>query len=204
MKVLNLYAGIGGNRKLWSGVDCTAVEIDEKIARIYQKFFPYDRIVISDAHEYLLGHYDEYDFIWSSPPCQTHSRINNLNYIKKEQGQVPKYPDMRLYEEIVFLQHWFKGKWVVENVIGYYEPLLKPFRYKSHYFWSNFVIPNTKDVKRYIRAHLCDMKNVVDKDFMSIDIKNKEQIINNCVEPKIGKYIFDCAFKLVQKRVVEG
>jgi len=28
-KVLNLYAGIGGNRKLWTDVDVTAVEWDE-------------------------------------------------------------------------------------------------------------------------------------------------------------------------------
>lgn len=26
IKVLNLYAGIGGNRKLWEGVEVTAVE----------------------------------------------------------------------------------------------------------------------------------------------------------------------------------
>ena len=28
MKVLNLYCGIGGNRKLWEDVEVTAVELD--------------------------------------------------------------------------------------------------------------------------------------------------------------------------------
>ena len=36
MKILNLYCGIGGNRKLWSGDhEITAVEIDENIAPDY-------------------------------------------------------------------------------------------------------------------------------------------------------------------------
>lgn len=47
IKVLNLYAGIGGNRKLWKNVDVTAVEIDENIAKIYQDFFPEDKIFMS-------------------------------------------------------------------------------------------------------------------------------------------------------------
>ena len=36
MKVLNLYAGIGGNRKLWTDVEVTAIENNESIAAIYQ------------------------------------------------------------------------------------------------------------------------------------------------------------------------
>jgi len=38
LKVLNLYAGIGGNRKLWRDVDVIAVEINPEIAKIYQDF----------------------------------------------------------------------------------------------------------------------------------------------------------------------
>ena len=199
MKILNLYAGIGGNRKLWKDVEVTAVEINPEIARIYQDFFPQDKVIVEDAHEYLLKHFKEFDFIWSSPPCSTHSRMNNLNYIKEEQGQKPKYPDMKLYEEIILLKHWFKGKWVVENVIGYYVPLIKPFERDSHYFWSNFYIGNTRRSKRYIREHLCDFEdNYIDEDFMKIQIKNKEQILNNCVNPKTGLYVFRCAFSMKQ------
>lgn len=69
MKILNLYAGIGGNRKLWGDEhEITAVEYDPKIAEIYQKFFPNDKVIVTDAHQYLLEHFQEFDFIWSSPP----------------------------------------------------------------------------------------------------------------------------------------
>ena len=128
MKVLNLYAGIGGNRKLWKDVEVTAVEINPKIAEIYQKHFPQDKVVVADAHQYLLNHYNEFDFIWSSPPCPTHSKINFLF-----KGRFPvKYPDMRLYQEIILLQNWFEGKWVVENVISYYDPLIIPQQSGRH------------------------------------------------------------------------
>lgn len=196
MKILNLYAGIGGNRKLWGNEhQITAIENNPEIAKIYKDFFPKDKVIIADAHQYLLEHYKEFDFIWSSPPCPTHSRINNLNYIKEEQGQKPKYPDMRLYEEIILLTHWFKGKWVVENVVSYYEPLIKPFRRDSHYFWSNFHIGNTADIKRYIREHVCD--GIPNHGFVINNLSSafKEQILNNCVKPETGLYIFNCAFK---------
>lgn len=69
MKILNLYAGIGGNRKLWGDEhEITAVEYKPEIAKIYQDFFPNDKMVVGDAHQYLLGHFNEFDFIWSSPP----------------------------------------------------------------------------------------------------------------------------------------
>jgi len=204
IKVLNLYAGIGGNRKLWKDVDVTAVENNPKIAKIYQEFFPNDKIIVADAHQFLLDHFKEFGFIWSSPPCQTHSRINNLNYIKEEQGQKPKYLDQKLYQEIILLQHWFKGKWVVENVVSYYVPLIKPFRYDSHYFWSNFHIGDSKDTKRYIREHLCDFNHLLDEDLKGLRIKNKEQVINNMVNPKTGLHVFNCAFKIKQKTLLEA
>ena len=74
MKILNLYAGIGGNRKLWGDEhEITAVEYDVKIAECYKKLFPNDNVIVADAHEYLRKHFREYDFIWASPPCPTHS-----------------------------------------------------------------------------------------------------------------------------------
>ena len=58
MKILNLYAGIGGNRKLWSDEhQITAVENNDKIAKTYKKYFPNDTVVVSDAHQYLLHNY---------------------------------------------------------------------------------------------------------------------------------------------------
>src|SRR5512146_2633968 len=102
MKVLNLYAGIGGNRKLWTDVQVTAVEIVPEIAKIYQDFFPNDTVIVADAHQYLLEHYKEFDFIWSSPPCPTHSR---MRYLKNFDEYEQVYPDMKLWQEIIFLNH---------------------------------------------------------------------------------------------------
>ena len=40
MKILNLYAGIGGNRKLWGDEhQITAVENEQDIADVYKHFF---------------------------------------------------------------------------------------------------------------------------------------------------------------------
>ena len=135
LKVLNLYAGIGGNRKLWGDVEVVAIEIESSIAKIYQDFFPNDKVIICDAHQFLLEHFKEFDFIWSSPPCPTHSKMHKLNTKAKI-----VYPDMKLYEEILLLNHYFRGKWCVENVCSYYKPLIKPQELQRHYFWANFII----------------------------------------------------------------
>ena len=136
MKILNLYAGIGGNRKLWGDShEIIAVEHDPKIAQIYKDFFPNDEVVVADAHEYLLAvmqNSNDIDFIWSSPPCPTHSRAryamaNSDNQdFKDKYNQNPVFPSMVLYEEILFLEHYFKGKYCVENVIAFYPPLIPP------------------------------------------------------------------------------
>ncbi len=94
LKVLNLYAGIGGNRKLWEDVEVTAVEYEPKIAAIYQDFFPNDKVVIGDAHQYLLENFSKFDFIWASPPCPTHSRMNQLSNVQENKSV--KYPEGHL------------------------------------------------------------------------------------------------------------
>jgi len=108
-KVLNLYAGIGGNRKLWEDVDVTAVEIDPQIAKIYQQLYPNDKVIVGDAHKFLLENFKDYDYIWTSPPCPSHSCIRkmgcNPNKNNPEGQNKPIFPDMKLYEEIIFLQY---------------------------------------------------------------------------------------------------
>lgn len=199
MNILNLYSGIGGNRKLWNGdIKITAVEHDIDIAVAYLEFFPRDNLFLGDAHKYLLEHYDEFDFIWSSPPCPTHSKM--AKSCCKGNGII-NYPDMRLYQEIIFLQHYFKGKWVVENVVSYYDPLILPSAtINRHYFWSNFEIPLT-DIKHKTKGLFNGRGNEVKKfqDVLGIDLSNsylpginkKRQVLRNCVQPEIGKYIFE-------------
>ena len=146
MKILNLYAGIGGNRKLWGdNHDITAVELDPKIAEIYHDFFPNDKIIGADAHQYLLEHFKEYDFIWSSPPCPSHSALRQGFSVSN--GAKPLYPDMKLYEEILLLKHSFDHKYCIENVISYYDPLIRPFEIGRHYYWANFFIADIKTKK---------------------------------------------------------
>jgi len=200
IKVLNLYAGIGGNRKLWENVKVTAVENNKEIAKIYQSFFPNDKVVVADAHKYLLEHYKEFDFIWSSPPCPTHSRFNHL--FKEQECKKPRYPDMRLYQEIIFLKYWFKGKWVVENVMSYYQPLIKPFESGNHYFWSNFIINNTSKQERGIRTQNIETQQKtrgVSLDSFNIPKTFKKTILNNMVFSKLGLFVFNSAFKEQQK-----
>ena len=203
IKVLNLYAGIGGNRKLWENVEVTAVEVNSEIAAIYKDFFPYDKVIIADAHEYLLNHYKEFDFIWSSPPCPTHSRVRKVT----EHQNKPIFPDMKLYEEILFLKGYFKGEWVVENVVSWYDPLIKPYNYNSHYYWSSFFIPTSN--KERSRCHndgiiaLQKLKGFDLRKYKISSYYSKEKILRNCVEPKAALKIFNMAFKEKQNKLIE-
>jgi DNA (cytosine-5)-methyltransferase 1 len=143
IKILNLYACLGGNRYKWdevADIEVTAVEYDPELGRLYQERFPSDKVIVADAHQYLLDHYKEFDFIWSSPPCPTHSRARYWGF--GANGKMPIFPDMTLYQEIIFLQYHFKGKYCVENVIPYYEPMLNPIKRGRHLYWTNFRLPN--------------------------------------------------------------
>lgn len=192
MKILNLYAGIGGNRKLWKGHDITAVENDKGIANIYHNLFPFDKLIIADAHEFLKDNFDQYDFIWSSPPCQTHSSFRQ-NIGVRYRGVEPAYPDMRLYQEVLFLQANFKGKWIVENVKPYYKPLIEPtFILERHCFWSNIKVPEKKFTKDNIRkAQIPDLQKKYGFDLKDFKVKDKRQVLRNCVSPEIGKYVLE-------------
>jgi DNA (cytosine-5)-methyltransferase 1 len=193
MKILNLYCGIGGNRKLWdSNHDITSVEINPEIAKVYQHFFPDDKLVIGDAHQYLLDHYKEFDFIWSSPPCQSHSSFRQ-NICVRFRGTCAVYPDMKLYQEILFLKYNFDGKWVVENVKPYYEPLIKPTAVlQRHLFWANFDIADKKiNAEKIRRAQIPQLSEIHGFDLSNFRLSNKRQILRNCVYPEIGKHILD-------------
>jgi DNA (cytosine-5)-methyltransferase 1 len=178
MKILNLYAGIGGNRKLWGPEhEITSVEIDKETADIYANAFPGDTLVIADAHQYLIDHHSEFDFIWSSPPCPTHSRARFWGWSKKR----PVYPDMSLYQEILFLKHHCKGnyKWVVENVKPYYKVLIEAIELGRHLIWANFDIP-------YIEHKSSDIRKLS-------GTSKRDKRIRNMVDPEIGLHILNCA-----------
>jgi len=203
MKILNLYAGIGGNRKLWGDEhEITAVENVPEIANIYKDFFPNDNVVVGDAHQYLLEHYKEFDFIWSSPPCPTHSRLAITR--KNKEGWQVSYPNMKLYEEIILLQHYFKGIWVVENVISFYDPLIKPQRIGRHYYWASFTIGDIKekindDIANGTISELEKHHNIDLSKYNIKDPYKKRLMLRNCVNPKHGLFIFNRGYKNVQQ-----
>lgn len=211
MKILNLYACLGGNRYKWdevTDVEVTAVEWDEELANLYQERFPNDTVIVGDAHQYLLDHYKDFDFIWSSPPCPTHSRARGWNPRVET-----KYPDMKLYEEIILLETVskgkdarFKGKYVVENVIPYYEPLIPAQKRERHLYWTNFKLPNilttreqakistsTNEVKKLCKFH--------DYDFYKYKgSQPTNKIARNLVDYEAGKTILETAIGVIRKQ----
>jgi DNA (cytosine-5)-methyltransferase 1 len=205
MRVLNLYAGIGGNRRLWEDCEVTAVELDANIAKIYQDQYPNDKVIVGDAHEYLLEHYKEYDFIWASPPCPTHSQLRLLN-LNKGTNKL-EYPDMRLYQEIIILDKFFEGKYCVENVIGYYTPLIPAQKSGRHYFWANFRI-GEKEVKKMSIKEVKGVTSLqaradeygIDKELLyQYKGDHREKLIKNAVDSELALYIFDCAREIIRK-----
>jgi DNA (cytosine-5)-methyltransferase 1 len=199
-KVLNLYAGLGGNRKLWENVDVTAVEINPTIARFYADEFPDDDVIVADAHTFLEQHYDDgWDFIWTSPPCQTHSQVSYMSWgsdAKQNADREPEYPDMRLYQEIILLKKFATCDWVVENVDSYYEPLIEPQKVARHYFWSNFHIPS---LDHNAPGAWTNPPQEVFEDHLGFDLSEyefdhrKDQLLRNCVDPEVGKHVLEAA-----------
>jgi DNA (cytosine-5)-methyltransferase 1 len=217
MKILNLYACLGGNRYKWDDVakeanieiEVTAVELDQEAARLYQERFPNDIVIVADAHQYLLDHYKDFDFIWSSPPCPTHSRAR----FARQNTTVPVYPDLKLYEEVLLLDNYFDGKYVVENVVPFYEPLIPAQKRGRHLYWTNFILPNelnerkvligsskkgakTNEVNHEFKA-LCDFH---DYDFTKyIGEQRVDKMARNLVDYEAGKTILETALNIVKK-----
>ena len=202
-KVLNLYACLGGNRLLWDNCDVTAVELDPELAKLYQERFPEDKVILGDAHQYLLNHYNEFDFIWSSPPCPTHSKAR----FARRNTTSAEFPDMTLYQEIIFLRKWFEGKYCVENVVPYYEPLIQAQKRGRHLYWSNFRLPNSlnerkvsimegnDEVKKWCEFHKYDFYKY--KGNQRVD-----KIARNLVDYEAGKTIFNTARGIIQNSIV--
>jgi DNA (cytosine-5)-methyltransferase 1 len=212
-KILNLYACLGGNRFKWDEVadnlEITSVELDPELARLYQERFPNDKVIIADAHQYLLDHFKEFDFIWTSPPCPTHSRPRFWNSSNYDTTTQAVFPDMKLYEEILLLEHYFKGKYVVENVIPFYEPLVIAKKRGRHLYWTNFNLPNSLNERKY---RISGNKENPNKDelkklceFHKIDLKtytgkqSNLKIARNLVDYEAGKTILETVFG-IQKR----
>lgn len=199
IEVLNLYAGIGGNRFLWpDSLRVTAVEYNPQVAAEYKRNFPNDTVIVADAHRYLLKNFSRFHIIWSSPPCQSHSRMNFVLDNKR-------FPDLSLYEEIIFLSGFYKGVYVVENVKPYYKPLLPAqFDLARHLFWTNCPLLNDVVLPGYPEGlegegmRAMDVKALcqwlgMPKTSKRIYAGSKriEQVYRNCVHPALGRSVID-------------
>lgn len=161
---------------------------------MYQERFPEDTVIVADAHQYLLDHYKEFDFIWSSPPCPTHSKSR----FARRETTTPEYPDMKLYQEIIFLDNWFDGKYCVENVIPYYEPLIPGKKRGRHLYWTNFNLPSDLNERK---ASIMEGKDEVNRwcEFHEYDFfkykgsQRIDKIASNLVDYEAGLTVFNVA-----------
>ena len=211
-KILNSYACLGGNRYKWDEVakelgielEITAVELDPEAARLYQERFPNDTVIVADAHQYLLDHYKEFDFIWSSPPCPTHSRMRKTNTGEGERKSKATYPDMKLYQEIILLEHFFKGKYCVENVIPFYEPLILAKKRDRHLYWTNFNLPNDlngRSASNFIHSKVSELSKFHDFDFTKYKGKQRmDKMARNLVDYEAGRTILETALGIERQQ----
>jgi DNA (cytosine-5)-methyltransferase 1 len=210
-KILNLYACLGGNRYKWDEVadnlEVTAVELDADLAKLYQERFPNDIVIVADAHQYLLDHYKEFDFIWSSPPCPSHSRARFWGCKNGDKTTKPVFADFRLYEEIMFLQHYFKGKYTVENVIPYYDPMIVAKKRGRHLYWTNFNLPNQlsdRENKKFVKDNVKSLCKFHNYDFTKYKgVQRVEKIARNLVDYQAGKTILETAFGIINREDIQ-
>jgi DNA (cytosine-5)-methyltransferase 1 len=212
IKVLNLYACLGGNRYKWdevADIEVTAVELDPVLAKLYQERFPNDKVIVADAHQYLLDHFKEFDFIWSSPPCPTHSKVRISQ--KSRSNFEYKFPDMKLYQEVILLQHFFKGYYCIENVVPYYTPLIPAKKRGRHLYWTNFNLPSNLGERKEGKGLVGTSKNEVDKlsQFHEFDFKKykgeqrTDKIARNLVDYEAGKTIFKTVERIINDKGLE-
>lgn len=197
MKILNLYAGIGGNRALWPAYhDVTSVELNPDVAAIYQDRFPGDKVVVGDAHDYLLHNYMMFDFIWSSPVCKSHSRMRKFSRVNSGRSAAI-YPDFKLYEEIVFIGEHTDIPWVVENVVPYYKPLIPAQKMYRHLYWAPFTITDSGEPgKETLRsAQIPDLEGYFNVDLSKYKTPNKRELLRNMVHPLTGLSILNDGIK---------
>jgi len=218
MRILNLFAGVGGNRAKWGNEhEITAVERDQQLAMIYLKRFPNDVVIVGDAYEYFLENFAKFDFIWASPPCQSHSWNTSMlvGYHYKGKSRRVQLPDLQLFSLIIFLKYQFRGLWIVENVDPYYSNELKSdnginfliipnTRRGRHYYWCNFFIESTKEYKGIMgnmgtyASEKVVQKIANDRDIDLSLLKDltqykRNQTLRNMILSEEGKYILQCS-----------
>ena len=144
MKVLDLFCGSGG--AAWG----FAPYFDEILGvdKVKQPYYPFN-YVICDIFDLPLEFFEDFDFIWASPPCQAYSFST-----KGSRNRGKTYPD--LVEKTRQLLDETKKPYVIENVPG--APIRKDLMLcgemfglkiiRHRYFEVNgFHVPQLKHIK---------------------------------------------------------
>lgn len=200
-KLYNGCAGFGANTHLLNREDyeITHTEMFNDIADVNQIIHPEDKVIVTDSFKYFQDHHEEFEIATFSPNCQSHSRM-----VKATRHNVNRIPDMTgLYGLIIFLQNFYKGDWVVENVVPFYKPLIEPtLRVGRHLFWSNKPLFGIEDIKRPSGFINKSTKKGADelKTWLGLDFEGyvyykgnhcPAQTLRNCVHPYLGKQIIE-------------
>jgi len=226
MKLLNLFAGIGGNRRTWSNYQITSVELDANICNLYQELYPQDTIINEDVFTFLRNknnNIDQYDLIWASP---THSHMQVFTRHNEKLQPIPRLD--QIIGLILWLQRNYKGKFVVENVIPWYGiiPLDQYAIYNvvldRHIFYSNFLIRKKEFKSRGSNGHgkigglmRMNLDQLLEFHQIPIEIVPKLfgkqsahhdhlKILRNCCNYQLGQYILDeFLLSLKEKKLVK-
>jgi DNA (cytosine-5)-methyltransferase 1 len=200
ISVGNFYAGLGGNSMLWQDDNVTAYEHTGRIATQYEELHPSHQVECEDAHEALLNHAQDYEFVWSSPPCQSRTRM-----IRSGKNRKPRYVDCTVEQEVLFLMHDYEGLWLVENVQSWFEPLIQPtIQIGRHSIWTNLDLGSVIDVPR--PANFINQTTIAGmralQDWLGMHYEQPiyydgnhcpAQVLRNCVHPEIGLQILNIA-----------
>jgi DNA (cytosine-5)-methyltransferase 1 len=130
--------------------------------------------------------------------------MRKTNTGEGERKSKATYPDMKLYQEIILLEHFFKGKYVVENVIPFYEPLIPAKKRNRHLYWTNFNLPNDLNGRKknnFIQSKVSDLSEFHDYDFKKYKGNQRmDKIARNLVDYEAGKIIFETALGIIRKQ----
>ena len=135
--------------------------LPEFIAIFFQKIH---NDTVSDAHQYLLDHYKEFDFLFG---------LRRRVLLIAELAQCKKkkiYPDMALYQVIIFLKHWFRGKvFSISTIIPYYKPLIESVSTENahrHCLWTNFWVQDMeKPIKKLATCKAPEERKMLQEEF---------------------------------------
>jgi DNA (cytosine-5)-methyltransferase 1 len=129
--------------------------------------------------------------------------MRKTNTGEGERKSKATYPNMMLYEEIILLQHFFKGKFCIENVIPYYEPLIPGQKRGRHLYWTNFILPadlGDRKASNFIHSKVSQLSRFHDYDFTKYNGEQRvDKMARNLVDYEAGRTILETALNIVKK-----